>query len=64
MPARRLEDRIRELCARALYERDPQWRATLIELQLAIQEHSLRIGNACTGSVVSGKPLIIERRQA
>ncbi len=64
MPARRLEDRIRELCARALYERDPQWSATLIQLQLAIQEHSLRVANACTGSIVTGKPLIIERRQA
>ena len=64
MPTRRLEDRIRELCARALYERDPQWSATLAQLQFAIQEHSLRIGNACTGTVVSGKSLIIERRQA
>jgi hypothetical protein len=34
MPTRRLEDRIRELCARALYERDPQWSATLAQLQL------------------------------
>jgi hypothetical protein len=64
MPTRRLEDRIRELCARALYERDPQWSATLVQLQLAIQEHSLRVSNACTGSIVAGRPLIIERRQA
>ena len=64
MPARRLEDRIRELCARAQYEREPAWSATLIQLQLAIQEHSLRIANACTGSIVAGKSLIIERRQA
>lgn len=63
MPARRLEDRIRELCARALYEQEPQWCATIHQLQLAIQEHALRISNASTGMVVTGKPLIIERRQ-
>lgn len=64
MPARRLEDRIRELCARALYEREPQWTATIVELQLAIQEHALRVTNANTGSVMTGKPVIVERRQA
>ena len=64
MPARRLEDRIHELCARALYEREPEWSATLVQLQLAIQEHIRRVANACTGTVVTGKPLIIERRQA
>lgn len=64
MPARRLEDRIRELCGRALYEREPDWSATIHQLQLAIQEHILRISNASAGAVVSGRPLIIERRQA
>ena len=64
MPARRLEDRIRELCARALYEKEPEWSATIHQLQWAIQEHALRISNASTGAVVTGKPLIIERRQA
>ena len=64
MPARRLEDRIRELCARALFERDPQWSATIHTLQLAIQEHALRVTNANAASVVGGKPVIVERRQA
>ncbi len=64
MPARRLEDRIRELCARALYERDPDWTATIHQLQLAIQEHALKASNASTGAVVMGKPVITERRQA
>ena len=64
MPARRLEDRIRELCARALFEKDPEWSATIHQLQSAIQEHALRISNASTGTIVTGKPLIIERRQA
>jgi hypothetical protein len=43
---------------------DPEWSATLVQLQLAIHEHSLRVANACTGTVVTGKPLVIERRQA
>jgi hypothetical protein len=64
MPTRRLEDRIRELCARALYEKDPKWSATIHQLQLAIQEHALRVTNANTGALVTGKPLVIERRQA
>lgn len=63
MPARRLEDRIRELCARALYERDPQWSVTIRQLQLAIQEHALRVANANAGAVVTGKPVIVERRE-
>ena len=64
MPTRRLEDRIRELSARALYEREPQFSATILQLQLSIQEHALRVTNANAGAVVSGKPLIVERRQA
>ena len=64
MPTRRLEDRIRELCARVLYEREPQFSATIFQLQLSIQEHALRVTNANAGAVVTGKPLIVERRQA
>jgi hypothetical protein len=64
MPTRRLEDRVRELCARALDEKDPEWSATIHQLQLAIHEHILRVANTSTGAVVTGKPLVIERRQA
>lgn len=64
MPTRRLEDRIRELCARALYETEPAWSVTIHQLQMAIQEHALRVSNASTGAVVTGKPVIVERRQA
>jgi hypothetical protein len=63
MPSRRLEDRIRELCARALYEKEPQWGVTVLELQMAIQEHMLRIANLSAGAITTGKPLITERRQ-
>jgi hypothetical protein len=63
MPARRLEDRIRELCARALYENEPQWGVTILELQKAIHEHMLRVANLSTGAIAAGRPLIRERRQ-
>ena len=62
MPARRLEDRIRELCARALFEKEPEWSATIHQLQLAIQEHALRVTNANAASIVSRKPMVVERR--
>ena len=61
MPARRLEDRIRELCARALYEKEPEWSGTIHQLQSAIQEHALRISNASMGAA---RPIQVERRHA
>ena len=64
MPARRLEDRIRELCARAVYEKGSQWSGTIHDLQRAIQEHSLRVANLTTAATIVNKPhLIRERRE-
>jgi hypothetical protein len=63
MPARRLEDQIRELCARVLYEKEPQWTATLRELQVAIQEHIRRISNISLAVTVAGKPEIARERR-
>ena len=65
MPARRLEDRIREVCARVLYEKEPEWSATVRELQLLIQEHILRIANLATAVIVAGQQhLSRERRKS
>ena len=61
MPARRLEDRIRELCARALYEKEPEWSATIRKLQLTIEEHGMRVANGRQGAP---RPPLVERRQA
>jgi len=63
MPARRLEDRIRELCARALYEQGAQWSTTVHELQLAIQEHILRMANLTAVATVAGKPEAMRERR-
>lgn len=64
MPNRRLEDRIRELCARALYERGRPCESVVHQLQLAIHEHTLRLANMATAATVGGKPeIFIERRE-
>ncbi len=63
MPGRRLEDRIRDLCARAVYEQGAEWSRTVSELQVAIQEHLLRLANT-TALTLVGKPEVVrERRQ-
>ena len=63
MPARRLEDRIRDLCARALCTQGTEWSVTVHELQLAIREHGLRVANLTSAATVAGRPdLILERR--
>jgi hypothetical protein len=63
MAARRLEDRIRQLCARLLIEPEPEWSVTLKELQLALQEHTLRIRNLATAVFIAGTRIIERRRK-
>ena len=63
MPARRLEDRIRDLCARALHEEGQEWAATIHELQAAIQEHGLRVANLTSTATVAGRPEFIAERR-
>jgi hypothetical protein len=63
MPSRRLEDRIKELCARLLIEEEPKWTATAQELRSALQQHILRMNNLATAVLVAGKPTA-ERRKS
>ena len=63
MPGRRLEDKIRELCARAVYEEGHRWRATLGELQLAIEEHVPKVANATAAATVIGRPDVVRERR-
>jgi len=63
MPARRLEDRIRELCCRVLYTTGADWSAAVYELQAAIQEHSLRVSNLTIAATVAGQPQMIRERR-
>jgi hypothetical protein len=63
MPARRLEDQIRELCARSLHEEEPELADTLRELQSAIQKHMLRVKNLTTAATVAHQPHLIRERR-
>ena len=64
-PQRRLEDRIRNLCARLAEEKDPLWSDVIMELQAAMNEHNLRAANLASTVTVARRPdLIVERRLA
>lgn len=63
MPSRRLEDRIRELCARAVYTKGAEWEAILGELRVAIQEHLLRLANLAAAAIVAGRPEVVKERR-
>lgn len=60
---RRLEDRIRELCARALYVKEPEWSAVMLELRAAIREHVLRMENLAVAATIGGRPHLISERR-
>ena len=60
MVARRLEDRIRELCARVLIEREPN--VPLKQLQAALREHIFRVENLAGKVLVAHAPFV-ERRK-
>ena len=63
VPQRRLEDRIRNLCAQLAQEKDTQWSNVIIELQAAINQHNLRAANLASSATVARRPdLIVERR--
>ncbi len=63
MTGRRLTDRIRELCAKALDRSRPDWDSTLSDLQFAIREHSLRLENMSVAASLAGL-LPAERRKS
>ena len=43
VPTRRLEDRVRELCSKAVKARNAEFDAALSELRAALREHSSRL---------------------
>jgi hypothetical protein len=63
MAARRLEDRIRELCARLLIEQEPKWNRTAKELQSALQEHTIRLRDLAAAVFVGGTPVVDRRKK-
>jgi hypothetical protein len=63
MAARRLEDRVRQLCARLLIEQEPEWNLTAKELRLALQDHTLRLRNLATAVFIGGTRIVERRRK-
>jgi len=68
MPARRLEDKIRELCSALPPENagalSSQSEGTLAELRLAISEYTRRRRNWVTGTALLGADAANERRRS
>jgi len=63
-PAGRLEDHIRELCARASASADMDLTSLLFELQLATHEYVRRLENRTSANLLNFPELLIERRKA
>ena len=63
-PARRLEDRIRDLCQRVTSSTDGDLAHTVAELQMALREYSLRVHNKTAATVLSWPEFPRERRKA
>lgn len=56
MSARQLEDRIRDLCARAATASDAQIAQILKELQEALQEHTRQLRKMAADKLISRTP--------
>jgi hypothetical protein len=46
-----------------LYTNEPDWSATIYELQLAIQEHALRVANLASAATVAGQQQLLRERR-
>jgi hypothetical protein len=55
VPYRRLEDRIRELCAKALTAQDAEMEAIFVALQLALREHAERLRRLAATNLTSAE---------
>jgi hypothetical protein len=62
VPSRRLDDQIRELCARAVSDPHEDTEAILKELQDAIREKIMRLRRIAANKLVEKSPDLRERR--
>jgi hypothetical protein len=58
--ARRLEDRIRELCARAVTAQDPELDSIFSALQSALREHNERLRKLAAAKLAAWRPRGVE----
>lgn len=64
MPARRLEDRIREIASRIAVSMNDELSDLLADLQRAIPEYALRVQNKTTATVLAWPEFPRDRRRA
>jgi hypothetical protein len=64
MPYRRLEDRIRELCAKALMAQDAEMDTIFVALQLALREHVARLRKLAATNLASAERNLPPERRA
>jgi hypothetical protein len=64
MPYRRLEDRIRELCAKALMAQDAELGAICVALQSALREHAERLRKLAATNLTSAERTQPSERRA
>jgi len=62
-PERRLEDKIRDLCANLVVSSDDDFQQALSELRAAINEHTLRIQNRTSAVVLRWPEFPQDRRK-
>ncbi|MFZ3340544.1 MAG: hypothetical protein WA213_06650 [Terriglobales bacterium] len=63
-PARRIEDRIRELCARLKCAPDRELAQILSELTAATHEYTRRTENRISATILTWRTVLPERRKA
>jgi hypothetical protein len=62
-PARRIEDRIRELCARVKSAPERELADILCELQAATHEYTRRTENRISATILSWRTMLPDRRK-
>jgi len=64
MEGRRLEDRIREMCRKALHAQSSELDSVFTELKSALHEHALRLRGVAARKLTTKKAQPPERRSA
>ena len=56
MPSHRLEDHIKDLCAKVIASRETELEPAISELKSALREHTIRLRQMVAESLVKGRP--------
>jgi hypothetical protein len=64
MPSRRLDDRIRELCGKALVARNSELEEIFLDLQSALHEHNEKLRKMAVQQFTDAKRQQRERRSS